>query len=151
MLRAQHDTALGQSISSCGSTTTTTTVEAGTALELAAGIPENNGGIRAGIQTWNEHLILNGAGNTFFDDAPLVNMIGTDLAGNDLVGDNMWRGPVTLNTSATTYTVTFQNALGNAAQNTMSADGTGLAGTDPTVSVATTLLVEPQALVTMAW
>src|SRR5439155_543446 len=101
VLRAQHDTALGQSISSCGSTTTTTTVEAGAALELAAGIPENNGGIRAGIQTWNEHLILNGAGNTFFGDAPLVNMVGTDLAGNDLVGDNMWRGPVTLNTFAT--------------------------------------------------
>ncbi len=65
-LRVQNDSALGQASSGTVTnnevfTTTNTTIEAGAGLQLGAGIAANNGGLSAGIQIDNEHLILNGA------------------------------------------------------------------------------------------
>ena len=70
----------------------------GSALELLAGSAQNNGGLTGGMEIWNENLVLNvnpnnkpaGISNVQFGDAPL----------HSLSDDNMWRGPVTLNTSA---------------------------------------------------
>lgn len=135
VLRAQHDTALG---TAANGATTSTTVEAGAALELAAGLAPNNGGIAAGIQVWNEQLILNGSGNSFFGDAPLVNMNGLDLAGNPMAGDSAWRGQVSLNTFGTTYDVTFQGALGGTNHPPMTVDDTNLTGTNAAAAVTTT-------------
>jgi autotransporter-associated beta strand protein len=70
-LVAQNDSALGHSTSGTAATsapgtesftTTNTTVDAGGALGLATSIASLNGGIAAGIQVYDEHLILNGAG-----------------------------------------------------------------------------------------
>ncbi|MBM4070658.1 MAG: hypothetical protein FJ271_17140 [Planctomycetes bacterium] len=133
-LRAQHDSALGTAASGAMSTTT---VQAGASLELASSLASNNGGIAGGIQVWNEHLILNGSGNTYFGTTPLVNMNGLDLANNPMAGDNMWRGPVTLNTFGTDFDVTFQNGLGLANQPPMTASGTNLTGTNAQVNVVT--------------
>ena len=86
VLHIQNDTALG-----LGSTTldTTTTVRTGAALELGSTVATLNGGIERGLQVWYNHLILNGSGNALFGDAPLM------VAGND----NLWRGPITLNSN----------------------------------------------------
>jgi len=98
VLRAQSDTALG------APGTGTVTVDAGTALELApspAAVPVYGaltGGISAGIQVFDKTLILNGTGNTS------VNQGGSNATilplTND-AGDNVWRGPVTLDTDTT--------------------------------------------------
>ncbi|HET6573645.1 MAG TPA: MBG domain-containing protein [Fimbriiglobus sp.] len=66
-LRAQNDTALG--LRSSGTfasqqtyTTTTTTVAPAAVLELTGGLAAFNGGVAAGIQVWNEQLVLNSPG-----------------------------------------------------------------------------------------
>ena len=66
-LRAQNDTALG--LKSSGTfatqqtyTDTPTTVSTGAKLELTGSIADLNGGIAAGIQVWNELLVLNSPG-----------------------------------------------------------------------------------------
>jgi autotransporter-associated beta strand protein len=64
----------------------------GAALELQGAPPTTDGGISAGIQLWNEHLVLSGTGNTTFGDTPLAVLSQ---------GDNMWHGPVTLATNST--------------------------------------------------
>jgi autotransporter-associated beta strand protein len=71
-LRIQNDTALGRGSSGTGNgssppgteafNVTPTAVNAGAALEMASGIADLNGGIAAGIQVYDEHLILNGPG-----------------------------------------------------------------------------------------
>ena len=68
-LRVQHDSALGRKGSGTATTPqtqtysdTNTTVQPGARLELDLSIPENNGGISAGLQIWNERLILTGPG-----------------------------------------------------------------------------------------
>jgi autotransporter-associated beta strand protein len=64
----------------------TTTVEAGTTLELQGSLPQYAGGIAAGIQVWGETLLLNGTGDAKVGEPALIN----------LNSDNMWRGNVTL-------------------------------------------------------
>jgi autotransporter-associated beta strand protein len=67
-LRVQNDSALGRDGSGTAVdgvqtfTTSTTTVAPGALLELEKGIAPNNGGIAAGVQVWDERLVLNGAG-----------------------------------------------------------------------------------------
>jgi autotransporter-associated beta strand protein len=66
-LRIQNDTALGRETTGTSTgtnvfTTTATTVDAGAVLELSSGVASLNGGIAAGIQVYDEHLILNGPG-----------------------------------------------------------------------------------------
>jgi autotransporter-associated beta strand protein len=87
VLRIQSDTALGAS-------TAGTTVETGTALELKTSIPENTGGISAGLQIINEHLTLNGSGNTSVTGSLILPL-------TILSDDNKWNGPVTLANSTT--------------------------------------------------
>ena len=96
VLRAANSTALGLG----GSATNTTTVESGAALELAQGLARDNGNISAGIQSIGEHLILNGPGNSTVN--PGVDPHTGTVAPLTVVnGDQMWRGPVTLNTAST--------------------------------------------------
>jgi len=66
-LRIENDTALGRETTGTSNgtnifTTTATTVNAGADLELASDVAPLNGGIAAGIQVYDEHLILNGPG-----------------------------------------------------------------------------------------
>ncbi len=68
-LRVQHDTALGRAGSGTINTPSTqtftqtrTTVQPGARLELDEPIPQNNGGVIAGLQIWDEWLILNDPG-----------------------------------------------------------------------------------------
>jgi large repetitive protein len=68
-LRVQNDSALGRKGSGTlldpttqSFTTTTTTVNAGALVQLAATIPQNTGGFAAGVQVWDERLVMNGAG-----------------------------------------------------------------------------------------
>jgi autotransporter-associated beta strand protein len=118
VLRAQNDTALGNGSG-------TTIVEPGAALEMMGGIPQNNGGVNAGIQPWGETLLLNGPGN--------LSENGTLIAPLTSVSDdNMWRGPVTLNTP---FTVSLQNTLATSNPPLMLVDGSGLTGTKPSVTV----------------
>ena len=70
-------------------TNTITTVEDGAALELDSTVPNLNGGIERGLQVNYTNLILNGTGNSTFGDAPL--MVES--------GDNLWRGPMTVNSN----------------------------------------------------
>src|SRR5205823_786317 len=65
--RDQNDTGLGQSTSGSFTTqetynTTTTTVNSGAVLELTTSLARMNGGIAAGLQVWNERLVLNRPG-----------------------------------------------------------------------------------------
>ncbi|MBX9580938.1 MAG: autotransporter-associated beta strand repeat-containing protein [Gemmataceae bacterium] len=78
-LRLQHDTALGRVSSGTYETQetfarTVTAVAPAAVVEFAETVPPLNGGVRAGIQVWNEQLVLNdpgqqlaiaGAGGTF--------------------------------------------------------------------------------------
>jgi len=67
----------------------------GVALELMASVPMYNGGVSAGLQIWGERLSIDGdKGNSTLGeiDSPLTLMPG---------GDHLWRGPVSLNASAT--------------------------------------------------
>jgi large repetitive protein len=86
VLRAASNTALGSAAGAGG-----TTVQSGASLELMSSIAQNDGGVQAGISVFNNHLTLNGTGDAAFDDGALTN-IG---------GDNLWRGPTTLGSSAT--------------------------------------------------
>jgi autotransporter-associated beta strand protein len=85
VLEDQNSTGLG--LPNAG----TVTVDTGTALELDTTIATQSGGISTGLEIWNRRLILNGSGNIYFNDQSL----------NNVTGDNMWRGPTTLATSAT--------------------------------------------------
>ncbi len=84
ILRAQNDTALGTATSAPVSNNnnneavinTTTTVEAGAALEIKASTPTEAGGISAGLQVWNENLVLKGAGNTNFASVQTLTVTG---------------------------------------------------------------------------
>ena len=134
-LRIQSDTALGQPLNFTtddGSVNTTTTVENGAALEIAPTVPELNGGIERGLEIWYDNLVLDGTGNSTFGDSPLT----------ILSQDNLWRGPITLNSS---IQITFQNVLGDVAVATMGINTTNpltgvstLTGTAPTLNVVTT-------------
>src|SRR5262249_18572911 len=44
----------------------------GTALELERGAAVYNGGVMAGLEVWNERLVLKGTGNALFGDTPLT-------------------------------------------------------------------------------
>jgi autotransporter-associated beta strand protein len=88
VMRIQNDAALGDPAAG-------TTVESGAALELANSIPQNAGGATAGIQIRDEHLTLNGTGNTTTTPGVTIYPL------TNLSGDNMWRGPVTLANSTT--------------------------------------------------
>ena len=68
-LQVKNDSALGRDSSGTETDPTTqtysdtnTTVEPGALLQLDSTNPQNAGGFTAGDQVWNEHLILNGAG-----------------------------------------------------------------------------------------
>ena len=67
-LRVQHDSALGRNSSGTAADPTTqtylptkTTVEPGGTLQIDSSIPQNSGGFAAGVQIWDERLVLNGA------------------------------------------------------------------------------------------
>jgi autotransporter-associated beta strand protein len=87
VLRIQNDAALGLGGGKA-------IVETGTALELGLTVPALTGGNLRGLQVANEHLVLNGTGNTAIGDGSLV--IAT--------ADQMWRGPITL-AGSTTFSV----------------------------------------------
>jgi autotransporter-associated beta strand protein len=77
VLRVQNDTALGQQSSGTGAgnqvyTTTQTTVQNGATLELKAGLANLNGGIAAGVQVRNEHLVLNNTGSASVQTATIT-------------------------------------------------------------------------------
>jgi len=57
--------------------TTNTTVENGAALEMTTSVADLNGGISAGLQTWNEHLILSGPGDTSLQTVTVTGTSGT--------------------------------------------------------------------------
>jgi autotransporter-associated beta strand protein len=100
VLLNQNDTGLGIG----NLPTSSTTVESGAALELASTNPKTNGGLQAGLGIWGNHLILNGSGNSAFGDGALTVLSPSDPYGpvNDPIvsSDDMWRGPVTLTSSA---------------------------------------------------
>jgi autotransporter-associated beta strand protein len=111
----QEGVLLNQSNSGLGAGTSTNvvTVESGASLALANSTANNNGGLSAGTQIWGQPLVLNGPGNATvlppnssipLHLAPLVVQSDNSLAGgytNVFPTDQMWRGPVTLNTSST--------------------------------------------------
>jgi autotransporter-associated beta strand protein len=82
----------------------TTTVESGAALELGPTTAQENGGLISGIDVWGEHLVLNGSGNAFFGDAALTvlspNNPNNPVNDTIITTDDLWRGPVTLASSA---------------------------------------------------
>jgi autotransporter-associated beta strand protein len=126
VLRDLNNLALGSPGSGFG-----TTVETGAALELTTLPTDVTGGVSTGAAIWNNHLTLNGLGNSTFGDAPLT----------VLAKDNLWHGPITLNSNVA---IAFQGVLANQAIPTMTAnirDTFGvptLTGTNPTVAVTTT-------------
>jgi autotransporter-associated beta strand protein len=69
-LLVQNNTALGQNTTGTASpngsanvyTNTSTAVDTGALLELGTTSPTNDGGVSAGVQVWNEDLVLNGQG-----------------------------------------------------------------------------------------
>lgn len=121
VLRIHNDTALGAGTATAD---TTTNVKSGAALELGPTLPLSTGGIQRGLQVWYTKLVLNGTGNTDFGDAPLV--VGSN--------DNLWRGPIVLNTN---IAVTFKNNLGNRALPVIFADSSNLIGGGVTVDITT--------------
>ena len=67
-LRVQNDSALGRTVTVPQPTRRPrsysdldTTVDAGALLQLDSTIPQNSGGFAAGVQVWDERLVLNGA------------------------------------------------------------------------------------------
>ena len=135
VLSVQNDTATGLGGS-------TTTVEAGAALEFnatsgvddtgTATTPDNTGGVSGAASVWNEHLILNGSGNT---TAPPVTASGLTpiatvtsveglVAGTLVTTDSQWHGPVTL--GGTPINVLFQNGLGLFDPNNLIGNATNL-------------------------
>jgi large repetitive protein len=114
VLRIQNDTAIGLPLAAGANTTLT--VENGAALEVAPTLPLQTGSIERGLQVFGTHLILNGTGNSTFNDAALT----------ILSNDNAWRGPITLNSD---ISVTFRGPAGFRAVPTMTAatlTGTGV-------------------------
>lgn len=101
---------------------TKTVVESGAALEFGSSIPLVNGGIQRGLQTWYNHLVLNGPGNSLFGAAPLMSE----------TGDNLWRGPITLNAN---IAVAFQ---GPAAATTLPTMLTTVNAADPSATLTAT-------------
>jgi autotransporter-associated beta strand protein len=104
VLLDQNNSALGDNGSGAVLPKNTVTVEDGAALELGNSTPQTNGGLQVGLNTWGEHLILNGNGDPAFGDAPLT-VLSPDGAHNPVnipivSTDQTWRGPITLNTSA---------------------------------------------------
>ncbi len=96
----------------------------GAALELGLTNPGNNGGVTRGLQVQGEHLILNGTGNTTFNDAPLTVLPGSDQA---------WRGLVTLDNSVpiqvpTSSRITLYGAVDDAANKAPGGSGMTLKG-----------------------
>lgn len=90
----QNDTALGLGGNS------STTVMSGAGLEIRKSVINFNGGISAGLQIWDERLILNGTGYSLDNSANggyAVNIGALEIT----EGDNLWHGPVTLNNSST--------------------------------------------------
>jgi len=83
VLRVQNDSALGdawQGTLVTGNNAlnqTSTTVEPGAALEIAASVANLNGGLSAGVQTWNDRLILNGQGDTSVQTVAVSGTAGT--------------------------------------------------------------------------
>src|SRR4029077_12181882 len=112
VLLIQNDTALGLGTTT---TTVTTTVEAGAALELGSTVATQTGGIQRGLQVWYTNLVLNGTGDPEFGDAPLM------VEAND----NMWRGPMTLNASVA---VNFQGGAADLSIPTILTTVNSLAG-----------------------
>ncbi len=122
VMLVQNTSALGRSRGQTNTTVTTnpttTTVESGAALVLGSNVPALNGGVETnpaqggadgvGYGIWGEHLVLNGPGNNTLG-VPLgaLTVLGTDpgvlaAGSNTLVPATfLWRGPVTLNASAT--------------------------------------------------
>ena len=131
VVRVQNDLALGAPNGAIG-----TTVETGAALEFDPDATADTGGVTGGPSIFNTHLTLNGTGNTTFGDAPLT--VFQD--------DNLWAGPVTLNSNVA---ISFQNTYANQAIATMTANFLAPGSTlttllptavNPTVDVAATTL-----------
>ncbi|MBA2227575.1 sialidase family protein, partial [Thermogemmata fonticola] len=135
-LRVQHDSALGRKGSGTETTPqtqtytqTSTTVQPGARLELAPSIPQNNGGISAGLQIWDERLILrdpgqqiaiNGSAGTFtltFNGhttaSLLYNATAADIqtALNALPSIGGVGGNVTVTQTGNIFTVVFGGTL----------------------------------------
>lgn len=119
---------LNQNNTGLGSGVGTTTVLAGAALELANGIGANNGGVVAGIQIPNEHLVLFGPGNSTFGDAPL-----TVLSNNVGYEQVLSLTGATPGTTPTQYFLSF-----NGVTSTVPVSYTGVAATDA-ASIQSTL------------
>ncbi len=108
-----------------------TTVEAGAGLMLEPTLATLNGGLSVGPAVWANHLTLNGTGNSTFGVAPLTL----------LSEDNLWSGPISLNTAVS---ITYQGTLANTTlpANPVTVNFAGLTGAagafDPTIDAATT-------------
>src|SRR5262249_54737887 len=108
---------LNENNTGLGGATGNVLVDSGAALLLGNQDPKHNSQVLAGQEIWGEHLILNGPGNTRLGKthrwpggpplAPLTVLADTTVpklafaSAPDIITntDNMWRGPVTLNTS----------------------------------------------------
>ncbi|MBM3994532.1 MAG: hypothetical protein FJ303_10335, partial [Planctomycetes bacterium] len=90
-----------------------TIVQPGTALELANPTPDSNGGQSIGAAIWDTPLSLNGTGNSIFGDSALT-VLGKD---------NLWHGPITLNSS---IALSFKGTLANQAINTLTSSAGGV-------------------------
>ena len=62
----------------------------GAAMELGQSVGVNSGGESAGLDIWNEKLVLNGTRNNFY---------GSDVL-TVLSNDHLWHGPTSLATTA---------------------------------------------------
>jgi autotransporter-associated beta strand protein len=105
VLLDQNNTALGDAGEGTTGPSNTVTVESGAALELGSSVIETAGGLQAGVNTSGEHLILNGTGDSAFGDGALTVLSPTGahnpISDPIVSTDQMWRGPVTLNTGST--------------------------------------------------
>ena len=128
-----NDTGLGQPEFNAGTPGQMfgTTVEAGAGLLLSPTVATLNGGLTVGPATWANHLTLNGTGNSVFGVAPLT----------ILSDDNLWSGPISLNTAITiTFEGQFANTLLPANPVTVNFAGltTATGAVDPTIDAVTT-------------
>lgn len=123
VVRVMNDTGLGTATTT--GATTTTTVQAGASLELAPTTQETAGGVVAGLEVWNEKLVLLGTGNSDTGNAPL----------SILSQDNVWRGPISLRPSVA---IAFEGALADTDFATLGSNIAGLTGTNPTLDLLTT-------------
>ncbi len=111
-LRVQNNTALGVGTAA----TSTTTVNAGASLELAATNPLTNGGTVTGLNVVGEALILNGSGNAAAAGSPLnaqtLALTGMTTASQfTLTFDGATTAPITYTGTAATDATNIQNAL----------------------------------------